>query len=159
MQQVMFGHPCWRVLMLACTHVVHVLSSTHVRHTLVQTPSHRDDSLQGVLVIASVCHTYSELRHLPWLQSLLHNCRQCSTVPWDQPTSDCMGSVLLSLHRHSLTHRFASVQMPQAGAQHTGQAQAQRSLLATIEELLRGGGGPVCEAYVADIEHVVDQTL
>ena len=68
-----------------------------------------------------------------------------------------MGSVLHSLHRHSLTDCFAYVQMPQAGAQHTGQAQAQRSLLATIEELLRGGGGPVCEAYVADIEHVVDQ--
>lgn len=51
----------------------------------------------------------------------------------------------------------ACLQGPHAGAQHAGQAQARQTLLARIEELLRGAGGPVCDAYVADIEHVVDQ--
>ena len=54
-----------RVLMLACLHVL----ARAVRHTLVYTPSHRDDNLPGVLVIASVGHTNSEMRHLPRLQS------------------------------------------------------------------------------------------
>ena len=46
------------------------------------------------------------------------------------------------------------MQGPHAGA---GQAQARQALLATIEELICDDGGPVTEAYVADIEYMVDE--